>query len=308
MENLKLDNTNSFGAAGYTINWVNRPKSTFGGVFKSEVALLESGLIDFRYVQLGDVTDAYNILQGKLSNSKNNSFEDLMKYIAETVQEYFGDYSNIGSRLDNYPDEDDIELFSLERGKASNLQGKNSAACVERAMLSQNLLKYISEMLPRLESYFKETGIEIQMEEDKSKREIHAFNLVSYNGKYYIFDSTIPKGTKEDLQPIVSEIPKHVFSSLVESPREGYAVELEHISALTGKKMHYTLDYRAKNKYKTNTSRLARKRKNLINSRSRSKKNFWSWDFNKSTKRRSIYWRVKYEKKYKRTIISTSSS
>ena len=273
---LKLDNKNSFGAAGYTINWVSRPKSTFGGIFKNEVALLESGIMDYRYVQLGDVKDAYDILENKLSNSKNNSFQDLMKYIAETVQEYFGDYSNVNSRLENYPDEEDVERFSMERGKASDLQGKNAAACVERAMLSQNLLKYISEKLPGLESYFKETGIEIQREENKPKREVHAFNLVSYNGNYYIFDSTIPKGTKDSLQPIVAEIPEHVFTSLVESPREGYAVELEHISALTGKKMHYILDYRAKSKYKTNDSRLVRKRRRIICIGSRRKNNFRS--------------------------------
>lgn len=264
MGNLKLDNTNSFGAAGYTMNWVRNPKSTFGGIFKNEVALLESGIMDFRYVQLGDVKDAYDILEKKLSDLKNIEFEDVMKSIAETVQEYFGDYSNVSSRLENYPDEDEVNYFSMERGKASNLQGKNAAMCVERAMLSQNLLKFISEKLSGLTAYFKETGIEIQREEDKPKREAHAFNLVSYNGKYYIFDSTIPKGTKDNLQPIVAELPEYVFTSLVESSRIGYAVELEHISALTGKKMHYTLDYRAKSKYKTNDSRLARKRKSII--------------------------------------------
>ena len=252
MGNLWIDNTNSFGAAGYVMNWVSKPKSTFGGIFKDEVALLESGLIDIRYVQLGDVQDAYNILASKLSRFSNIGFEDAMRYVAETVQEYFGDYSNVSSRLENYPDEDEVEYFSLERGKASALQGKNAAMCVERAMLSQNLLKYISGKLPGLESYFKETGIDIQKEGEKPKREAHAFNLVSFNEKYYIFDSTIPKGTKDNLHPIVAELPKHVFTALVEKPREGYAVELEHISALTGKKMHYTLDYNAEEKYKAN--------------------------------------------------------
>lgn len=264
MENLKLDNTNSFGAAGYAMNWVRSPKSTFGGTFKNEVALLESGILDLRYVQLGDVTDAYTLLENKLSNSQNNSFENLMKYIAETVQEYFGDYSNISSRLENYPAEDDLELFSMERGKASDLQGKNAAACVERAMLSQNLLKYISNKLPGLDSYFKETGIEIQKDGNTPKKEAHAFNLVSFSGNYYIFDSTIPKGTKDTLQPLVAELPEHVFTTLVESSRQGYAVELEHISALTGRKMHYTLDYMAKSKYKANISKLARKRRRIV--------------------------------------------
>lgn len=270
MGNLKLDNTNSFGATGYAMSGVSGQKSTFGGIFNDEVALLESGIMNFRYVKLGDAKDAYDILENKLSNTKKYSFEDLMKYIAETVQEYFGDYSNISSRLENYPDEEDVEYFSMERGKASDLQGKNAAMCVERAMLSQNLLKYISKKLPGLESYFKVTGVEIQREEDKLKREVHAFNLVSYNGNYYIFDSTIPKGTKDSLQPIVAEIPEHVFTSLIESPCGGYAVELEHISALTGKKMHYILDYRAKSKCKTNDSRLARKRRRIICFRSRS--------------------------------------
>lgn len=260
MEDFKLDNTNCFGATGYAMTYVSKQKSTFGGIFKNELAMLESGLMDFRCVQLGDVKDAYDILENKLSKLKNAEFEDLMKYIAETVQEYFGDYSNVSSRMENYPDEDDVRLFSMERGKVSNLQGKNAAMCVERAMLSQNLLKYISEKLPGLESYFKETGIAIQREEGKTTREIHAFNLLSYNDKYYIFDSTIPKGTKDNLQPLVAEIPKNVFTSMIENPDRGYAVELEHISALTGKHMHYILDYYAQSKYKTNHSRLARKR------------------------------------------------
>lgn len=270
MEKFKLDNTNSFGAAGYVMNWVYAPKSTFGGIFKNELALLESGLMDFRYVQIGDIKEAYDILENKLSNFKKFEFEDIMRYIAETVQQYFGDYSNVGNRLANYPDEDEVEYFSLERGKASDLQGKNAAMCVERAMLSQNLLKYISEKLSGLETYFKETGIEIQREDDEPKREAHAFNLVSYDGKYYIFDSTIPRGTKDNLQPIVAELPKNVFASLVESPRIGYAIELEYISALTGRKMHYVLDYMAKSKYKINDLRLARKRKRISGFRSRS--------------------------------------
>ena len=255
MRNLNLDNTNSFGAAGYTMNWVNNPSSTFGGIFKDEVALLESGLMDFRYVQIGDITDAYQILQRKLSDNRMLNFENAMKCVAETVQEYFGDYSNVSSRLENYPDEDEVEYFSKERGKASNLQGKNAAMCVERAMLSQNLLGYTSRKLPGLKSYFKETGIEIQRDGDKPKREAHAFNLISYNGRYYIFDSTIPKGSKDNLQPLVAELPEQVFTSLVKSQRIGYAVELEHVSALTGKKMHYTLDYRAENRYKANNTR-----------------------------------------------------
>ena len=249
MSNLTIDNTNSFGAAGYTANWVRNPKSTFGGIFEDQLVLLESSIFDFRFIQLGDVKDAYDILENKLSDKKTLNFDDVMRYIAETVQEYFGDYSNVSSRLENYPDEDEVDYYSIERGKASDLQGKNAAMCVERAMLSQNLLKHISCKLPGLKSYFKETGIEIQREEDKLKKEVHAFNLVSYNGRYYIFDSTIPKGTKDNLQPIVAELPKHVFTSLVESQRKGYAVELEHISALTGKKMHYILDYKATIKY-----------------------------------------------------------
>ena len=253
MDNLKLDNTNSFGAFGYTYNWVPRPKSTFGGIFKDEVVLLADELIaDRRFAQLGDVKEAYNILESKMSNLKNVEFEDGMRYIAETVQEYFGDYSNVSKRLENYPNENEVKEFSMERGKVSDLQGKNAAMCVERAMLSQNLLKYISQKLPGLESYFKVTGIEIQREGNKPKREAHAFNLVFYKGNYYIFDSTIPKGTKDNLQPIVAELPEHIFTSLVEIPGRGHAVELEHISALTGKKMHYILDYDAKSKYKAN--------------------------------------------------------
>ena len=262
MGNLRLDNTNSFGAAGYVMNWVTSPKSTFGGTFKDEVVLLESGLMDFRYVQIGDIKEAYTILDNKLSNSKNISFEEVMRYVAETVQEYYGNYSNISSRIENYPDEDEVSYFSLERGKASNLKGKNAAMCVERAMLSQNLLKYASEKIPGLDSYFKETGIEIQRDGDKSKREAHAFNLVSYNGKYYIFDSTIPKGTKDNLQPIVAELPENVFKTLVESSRIGYAVELEHVSALTGKKVHYTLDYRAEEKFKVNEELVNNEKRN----------------------------------------------
>lgn len=289
MDKLKIDNTNSFGAAGYVMNWVYNPNSSFGGIFKNELVALETGIMNFRFVQLGDIQNAYDILEKKLSNLENNKFEDLMKYVAETIQEYFGDYSNVSSRLENFPDEDEVEMFSKERGKVSDLQGKNTAACVERAMLSQNLLKYISKKLPGLESYFKETGIKIQRDEDKPTLEAHAFNLVAYNGKYYIFDSTIPKGTKDNLQPIVAELPEHVFTSLVESRRIGYAVELEHVSALTGKKMHYTLDYKAKDKY---DSRLARKRNRIIFTRIWIKNYFWSWSFDRQTKRWSKYRRI----------------
>lgn len=215
--------------------------SSFDGIFTEEEVLVETGLSAIIPCVIGDVTDAYKMLKEEVTKLDSSDFEILAQAVLNTVCDYFGDYSNISTRLDNYPDEDDID-DETEIGKVSNLKGKNSAMCVERAMLSQNLLKSLG-----LKSYYKVSEIN-----KNGKSEVHAYNLVKNNDKHYLFDSTIPTEKDGIMTPIITEIPKEVFDKM-KSPlqKEGYSVRVEHYNPLRDEEVTITYDANREDIYDT---------------------------------------------------------
>ncbi len=206
--------------------------SSFDGVFTEEEVLVGTGMADIIPCIIGDITDAYQMLKEEITRLDSNDFEVLTRAVLNTVCDYFGDYSNIDTRLDYYPDEDIIG-DDVEIGKVSNLKGKNCAMCVERAMLSQNLLKSLG-----LKSYYKASQIT-----KNGKTEVHAYNLIKNNDKYYIFDATIPTEKEGVMTPLITEIPKEVFDK-IKSPlqKEGYSVVVEHYNPLRDEDVHITYD------------------------------------------------------------------
>ena len=207
--------------------------SSFDGTFTDEKILVKTA--DFTndevLVQIGDISDAYEMLKQKLM-SKELTFDTLFCTVFEVIDEYFGRFENVSERMTYYKSEDRVS-DNDNYNKITNLKGKSSAMCVERAALAQNLLKVIG-----INSIFKSSTVVVNGKIDQ-----HAYNLVEYNDKYYIFDSTIPTLRDEAISPIIAEIPKEAFDaiSMPISIINGYSVETSHFNPL--KNMDYCITY-----------------------------------------------------------------
>ena len=207
---------------GKTVLKLNkRISSSFGQVFDNDVqVIVNDGFYeDDQLATIGNIDELYEILNNKIN--ENDDFATKMKIIYDMVTEYFGSFENSRDRLKYYKSEDE-SFYSDEKNKVSDLKGKNSAMCVERAMVSQNLLKSLG-----INSFYK-TSIII----NNGRPVGHAFNLIEYNGKFYIFDATIPMHINNRITPIITEIPKEAFDELtLENELEGFPIKVTHYNS-----------------------------------------------------------------------------
>ena len=159
----------------------------------------------------------------------SNIFE-IAQAVLETVDEYFGGLENHKDRLNYYYTEDYEES---KDNKISNLKGKGAAMCVERAALSQNLLQLLG-----IRSFFKTSGIV-----KNGSNEAHSYNLIEYEGKYYIFDSTMPNMINNAPNPLIAEIDKESFD-LITSPLQkiGISISTSHYNPYFSKNYEVTYD------------------------------------------------------------------
>lgn len=196
--------------------------SSFGGTFKDEEVLIETGVGDIVHCLMGDITDAYEMLKDEVEKLPSNDFRSVSNAILRVVCNYFGDYSNVSHRMDFYTPDDIVES-DADIGRVADLKGKNAAMCVERSMLSQNLLQSLG-----FESYYKATGVI-----NNGKSDVHAFNLVKDKDKYYLFDATIPAEYDGEMTPIITELPEDIYNTL-KSPlsKDGYSVVVSHYNPL----------------------------------------------------------------------------
>ena len=223
--------------------------SSYNGVFTSEEVLIGSGL-DYTPCMIGDVTDAYTLLNEKIKDGNIEDLKSVMEIIFEVVNEYFGGIDNIDKRMNNYVDLDFIESEE-DIGKVSLLKGKGEAMCVERAMLTQNLLKKLG-----INSYYKCSSIKINGNND-----IHSYNIISINNRYYIVDTSLPTIINEKISPLIGEIPEYVYFSLIRGeakPKdiETYSVEVSHYNPLRNKDITVIYDKDRNNKYTIESSRV----------------------------------------------------
>ncbi len=227
--------------------------SYIGGVISAYNELLdnndevniESGIGDMRHCVIGDIREAYEILKEILKTRNPESFMEYMECVQETIQKYFGDYSNVEKRLSFFPDDDDVYNGVKEIGKVSDLAHQNAAMCVERSMVSQNLLKTLG-----FDATIKQSGII-----NNGKKEAHAYNLVAHDGKYYIFDSTIPTLREGVISPIICEIPKEDYDKISSPTQEiGESVHVIHFNPLQNKEYDITYDAGRKDVYEIESS------------------------------------------------------
>ena len=212
--------------------------SSYNGIFNKEEVLIGSGL-DFVPCIMGDVSDAYEMLKEIISKNNAQNFEDICACIYQTVNTYFNGIKNINKRMSYYKDLDDIETED-DITRVSTLKGEGAAMCVERAMLAQNLLKLLN-----IGSFYKASCIERD-----GKLEIHAYNLIANNDKYYIFDSSIPTERNSKVSPLIGEIPKEVFDHIT-SPEQriGYSVHINHYNPFRNNYVDITYDAKRQEVY-----------------------------------------------------------
>lgn len=212
--------------------------SSFSEAFTNEEVLIDAGL-DYIPCIIGDIEETYRMLFDRIGKDCPQTFADMCACVFAVVQDYFGDYSNISERMDNYPDLDFI-ADGEDIGKVSDLKGKNAAMCVERAMLSQNLLNFLG-----FKSFYKSSGIL-----SDGKAEVHSYNLVENNNACFIFDATIPSMINGVINPLICEVPRDVYEEM-SSPKasEGYSVDVTHYNPLKDEERHIVYDAGRKDIY-----------------------------------------------------------
>ena len=184
--------------------------ATYNGTFDQDtVVILGYSGDDAIPCLIGDISDAYVMLEERTSGHETDTFELKVSAIHQTVTDYFGGVSNIDSRLSNYSDTYSIMGNNGRVGLVSDLRGQNSAVCVERAMLSQNLLKSQGINSTYVTGLIRNTA---------GNTENHAFNLIEYNGHYYIYDSTIPTTQNGTASPLIGEISESAYNRMI-NPR-----------------------------------------------------------------------------------------
>lgn len=212
--------------------------SSFDGTFKNEEVLIGSGL-DYIPCVMGNVNDAYEMLKEKIKEKNAHSLEEICACIYDTVDTYFGGIKNISKRMSYYKDFDFIET-EADITRVSTLKGTGAAMCVERSMLSQNLLKLLG-----YNTFYKTSCIE-----KNGKLEIHAYNLLASDGKYYIFDSSIPTKIDNVISPLITEIPEEAFQKMiVGSQKDGYSIHITHYNGLRDNMVDITYDARRQQLY-----------------------------------------------------------
>lgn len=205
--------------------------SSFSEAFTDEEVLIGAGL-DYIPCIIGNIDETYKMLFEKIGKESPQTFVDMCACIFSVVNEYFGDFSNISERMNNYHD---LDLISdgASIGKVSDLKGKNAAMCVERAMLSQNLLNFLG-----FKSFYKSSGIL-----SDGKPDVHAYNLVENNGDCFIFDATIPSVINDSVNPLICEIPREVYEEMSSSKaRDGYSVDITHFNPLKNEERRIVYD------------------------------------------------------------------
>ena len=206
--------------------------SSYSEYFTDQQVLVASGIGDIIPVVMGDVSLVCEAFKKTITEKGITDFNEISKYLYTTVMSYFGNYDNVDERLDYYNTLDDIDSDE-DVSKVSELKGKNAAMCVERAMLTQNLLKTIG-----INSYFKSSGLE-----KDGKVEGHAYNLVEYSGKFYLVDTTIPKMKNGEITPVITELSKENFDKIsCPAPKCGCSIKTHSYSVASKKELTLTYD------------------------------------------------------------------
>lgn len=204
--------------------------SSFGEAFSNESIGIQSGIGDIVNTKIGDIDEAYDLLGTKMENVDSKNLLGVSQAVLETVDEYFGGFQNTDNRMNYYSE---TTHSGSANNKISNLKGAGAAMCAERAALSQNLLKSLG-----INSFYKSSGI-IKNGND----EIHSYNLIEFDDKYYIFDAAIPNQIDGQANPLIAEIDKETFDSMTYPLADfGVSATVTHYNPYRGENVCVTYD------------------------------------------------------------------
>ena len=186
----------------------------------------ESGTI--KEIKVGSLSDVYKILREVIGYKIPLDFEEYTTCVEETIIRYFGFYSDNKRSLTYYLLNNDPKTFA-------DLEKKNLSLSVVRSMVAHNLLIECS-----IDTVFKLSYATID-----GREAIHAYNLVSYGDKHYIFDATIPTIRDVRFSPIICEIDDEIYNALLNN-EEGY--DVVHLNPIRNRQYSITYGEIKKNK------------------------------------------------------------
>lgn len=222
---------------------------SFNKSFNDEKINIGSNWLNDYSTKIGNIKEAYELLKLKINNIDNNDIYSLSGIVLETVDEYFGGITNVNSRMNYYIGDGEP---GCENNLISNLKGTGAAMCAERAALAQNLLVSLG-----INSFYKTSRII-----KNNTREEHAYNLIEYNEKYYIFDAAIPNLINEKANPLIAEITKESFD-LISVPVKsiGISITVSHYNPYRDCDITITYDSGRKNHIEVNSLTTIKNRK-----------------------------------------------
>lgn len=182
--------------------------------------IVENDLFSIKKITTGNLDDVYETTLDKIKKKDNLNFEEITKLVYQTITDYFGKGHDIQKRLELLPDEDSEEIVGV--AKLTDFKGQNAAMCVERALLSQNIFKLIG-----VNSTLKLSQITFNGDIDG-----HAYNILRYKDKFYIYDSSIPTiDEKGEVLPLVKEISEKEYVEIIkENRKDGCKIETNYFA------------------------------------------------------------------------------
>ncbi len=243
---IKLENGKVFNASYIGLNHDasgNVYENTFSSYNKyfdnNDEVLVEYNSKDIRYIKLGDIKEAYQLLRDAICAKTPRSVSEYTECVIDAIIRYFGVASDI-KKQESFYDKIEKDSSGKKIVYASSLVHKSVATSIERAMVAQNLLIECGIL-----SVFKVSGAMID-----GKNTIHAFNLINNEGKYCIFDSTIPTIKNGKIHPIILEIPEEVYLKIINPTSDiGYSVKVKYLNSLQNKECDITYDAGRNNLY-----------------------------------------------------------
>ena len=229
------------------VNYINGVEkddiiSSYSGIFDNEDDVIVERNGNIYHAMIGDIKEAYIMLRNSIASKEPRNVPEYLDCIQDVMLAYFGNYYNVNNRI-KYWKSDDKYLVS-------ELAHKNSASGIERAMVAQNLLWEID-----VKSHYKISMIIID-----GKPMMHAYNIISYDNKNYIFDASIPSIKNGLISPVICEIPDDVYREVIlPNSSDGISIETSYYNPLQNKDITVIYDPNRVNTYKKGTTKIKKR-------------------------------------------------
>lgn len=166
-----------------------------------------------RYI-VDNTLDVMKIFSKNLKMLEVNSLEDLCNVITKTIYEYFGSEKVEGDLS--------IRVALSNEKKLSAFKNSKNAWCQERSIVVHQIFKMLG-----IESELVVSSIWLDGKMNKygkPKMEAHAYNLIRFNGKTFLFDATLIDFSidKEFNNSLICELPFEAFDQLINVPERKF--------------------------------------------------------------------------------------